>query len=198
MEWEATSCSMLSGIGRNDPDAWQHFYDRYKVLVFLRGRRYGFSPMDLDDLLSRVMGKCFSATGGAGKAVLSFNPAKGRFRDYFCRIVNNEAVTMLRERGRRREVQGTLPDGKERDFPDLREKDSLEAEYRLCLVHEAFEQLKKELPPRQVQAFMAVRMDQVHARKVAQLQGTSLATVYQDIATVTEAIRRRVAQLEEE
>ncbi len=198
MELEATSGSMLSGIGRNDPDAWQRFYDRYKVLVYLRGRRYGFSPADLDDLLSRVMGKCFSPTGGKGKVVLSFNPSKGRFRDYFCRVVNNEAVTMLRERGRRREVPGALPDGKEMDFPDHRESEAMEAEYRLCLVHEAFEEVRRVLPPRQVQAFIAVRMDQVSPRKVSQMQGTSLATVYQDIATVAAEIRRRVARMEEE
>ncbi len=198
MEWEATSCSMLSGIGRNDPDAWQRFYDRYKVLVYMRGRRYGFSPTDLDDLLSRVMRKCFSPTGGGGKVVLAFNPSKGRFRDYFCRVVNNEAVTMLRERGRRREVAGALPDGKEMDFPDNREAEAMESEYRLCLVHEAFEAVRRELPPRQVQAFIAVRMDQVSPRKVCQMQGTSLATVYQDIATVAAEIRRRVARMEEE
>ena len=42
MELEATSNSMLSGVGRNDSDAWQRLYDRYKVLIYLRGRHYGF------------------------------------------------------------------------------------------------------------------------------------------------------------
>ncbi len=198
MEIEATSRTLLSGVSRNDPDAWQKFFDRYKVLVFLRGRRYGFAPAEQEELLSRVMGKCFSSTGLAGKMVLAFDAAKGRFRDYFCRIVSNEALTMLRERVRRREVPGQLPDGREADFPDPRQDDSQEKEYRLFLVHEAFAVVRRELPPRQVQAFIAVRMDQVSPKKVAAMQGTSLATVYHDVTEVIAAIRRKVAQLEEE
>ena len=198
MELEATSNSMLSGVGRNDSDAWQRFYDRYKVLIYLRGRHYGFSDADIDDLLGRVMSKCFTRSGSAGHNVFSFDPSKGRFRDYFCRIVNNEAITMLRERKRLREVPAETPDGEAIDFADPREEASTQAEYQQCLLNGAFQQVRKELLPRIVQAFIAVRIDGIPAGKVAKMQGVSLATVYNDIAAMITALKQRVKELEEE
>ena len=190
---------MLSGVGRNDSNAWQHFYDRYKVLVYMCGKRYGFSPMDLDDLLSRVMSKCFtSSVGQGGRAILSYDRSKGRFRDYFCRIVSNEAITMLREMKRRREVPTENSDGKEFDIADENAEASMQKEYRMCLLNEAFQQVKRELPSRQIQAFIAVRMDGVSPKRVSQMQNVSLATVYNDITAVTDAMRKIVSQLEEE
>ena len=199
MEIEATSCSMLSGVGRNDSNAWQHFYDRYKVLVYMCGRRFGFSPVDLDDLLSRVMSKCFSTSdGNGGRAILSYDRSKGRFRDYFCRIISNEALTMLREAKRRREVPTESSDGKEFDIADESAEASTQKEYRLCLLHEAFQQVKRELPSRQIQAFIAARMDGVSPKRISRMQNVSLATVYNDITAVTDALRRVVLQLEDE
>lgn len=199
MQIEATSCSMLSGVKRNDPDAWQRFFDRYKVLVFLRGKHYGFSEADTDDLLSRVMAKCFSPTGLGGKVILAFDATKGRFRDYFCRVVSNEALTMIRERKRRHEVPiAEDEDGNQMEFADTQAEASAQREYQMALLHEAFEHVKRELPPRQIQAFMAVRMDGVDPKKVSRMQRTSLATVYNDVTAVTAALRRTVATLDAE
>ncbi len=198
MEIEVTSCSMLSGVGRNDPDAWQRFYDRYKLMVYARGRRYGMDAADIDDLLSRVMSKCFMREDGRVNPLLSYDKSKGRFRDYFCRIVSNEAVTMLRERQRRREVPAENQEGQEMDFADTREDAMMQKEYRLCLLHEAFEAVKKEASPRQLQAFMAARMDGVSPKKIARLQNVSLATVYNDIAAIVESLRQKIAFLEKE
>ena len=198
MEVEGTSFSMLSGVGRNDPDAWQRFYDRYKLMVYARGRRYGMEASDVNELLSRVMAKCFMREEGRVNPLLSYDRSKGRFRDYFCRIVSNEAVTMLRERQRRREVPAENQDGQEIEFADTREEEVSQKEYRLCLLREAFEIVKKELPPRQLQAFMAVCMDGVSAKKVSRLQNVSLATVYNDVAAVVKSIRQKMSILEGE
>lgn len=190
---------MLSGVGKNDSLAWQHFYDRYKVLVYMCGKRFGFSAVDLDDLLSRVMSKCFSSPDGSGgRAILSYDRSKGRFRDYFCRIISNEAITMLREMKRRHEIPAERPDGGDYDIADENAEAYAQKEYRMCLLNEAFQQVKRELPTRQIQAFMAARMDGVSPKRISKMQNVSLATVYNDISAVTEALRRIVAQLEEE
>gem|GEM_PF-5910872 len=189
---------MLSGVGRNDSDAWEHFYSRYKVLVFMRGRRYGFSDAEIDDLLSRVMMKFFQVKPGKVHPIFSYDATKGRFRDYFCRIVNNVAIDMLRKRQSLGEVSMVTDENKEVDLPDESGVDAAQREYDLARLDLAFQQIKSELPVRQIQAFIEVRMKGVSAKEICKLQGTSLATVYNDITAVTEALKNALQRMPEE
>lgn len=198
MELEVTSKSMLSGVGRNEPSAWERFYGRYKVLVFMRGRRYGFTDTEIDDLLSRVMMKFFQVNPGCVHPIFAYDSSKGRFRDFFCRIVNNVAIDMLRKRQKLSEVSMSVEGNKDIDLPDESGVEDAQREYDLARLHLAFEQIKGELPARQIQAFIAARMDGVSPKKISQLQGTSLATVYNDITAVTEALKNALRVMPED
>ncbi len=193
MPIENTSLTMLSGVRRGDDSAWKRFYDTYKVLVFMRGKALGFSPADIDDLLMKVMERFFSQQGK-----FTYDPAKGRFRDFFSRIVRNLAYDMLR--ARRRQPATVSIDAPENpiDIPDKSSEEAARHEWQSRIYAKAFDLVRAEMPPRAVQCWTACRVQGTNARDVARFHGVSLATVYNDCQAVWEQLKLRVRQLTEE
>ena len=171
---------------------WERFYYTYRALVLLRGRDLGLQGDDIDELLQRVMLKFFQK-----QDIFRFDPAKGRFRDYFRRIVTTTAVDMIRER--KRHLSEPLDELPEENAPlDRAQEERYEEEWRAHIFEQALREVGNKMPVRAMQAFLLVRREGVKATEVARLQAVSLATVYKDCAQVWQALKDAVRRMNAE
>jgi len=191
---ENTSQTLLSQVALGDDGAWYRFFDRYKVLVYLRGRAWHFSDADIEDLLIKVMEKFHALKGHLG-----YDPAKGRFRDYFSGMVRNAAADMMRARKRRPEIPFDADGNAIERLPDTAADrgDSFQKDWQARIFAKAYEEARKELPARAIQCWTSVNMERVPAHKVAVFQGISLATVYNDCNLVWGKLKALAARLTE-
>ena len=189
---ENTSPSMLAGVQVGDNHAWQRFYDTYKPLVYLRGKAWRLAPHEIDELLMKVMERFFDLQGK-----FTYDPSKGRFRDFFARVVHNAAIDLQRTRRRHSAIpleneEGTI------DVPDASEEERQKKEWQSCICAKAYEIARQELPPRAIQCWTACCMKQMNARDVAAFEGISLATVYNDCNLVWKRLKELAKILSEE
>ena len=191
---ENTSQTLLSKVALGDDSAWFRFFDTYKVLVYLRGRAWHLCDADIEDLLIKVMEKFHALQGRLG-----YDPAKGRFRDYFSRMVRNAAADMMRARKSRPEIPFDTDGNAAERLPDTAADrgDSFQRDWQARIFAKAYEEARKEVPTRALQCWTSVNMERVPARKVAAFQGISLATVYNDCNLVWSKLQELAARLAE-
>lgn len=193
MNIEKTSPTLLDGIRQGENQAWQRFYDTYKVLVYMRARAWHFSAADADDLLMKVMEGFFDKQRN-----FTYDPSKGRFRDYFSRIVRNAAADMLRAMKRR--AADSLDAGEHTidvPAPELSRQEEQE-QWESLVFGKALEAVRKEAPPLSMQCWLSCRMNNVNARKVAEFNRISLASVYNYCNDIDARIRQKARQLFDE
>lgn len=190
MKIEMTSPTLLDGIRQGENQAWQRFYDTYKVLVYMRARAWHFSAADTDDLLMKVMEGFFDKQRN-----FTYDPSKGRFRDYFSRTVRNAAADMLRAMKRR--AADSLDAGEKSidiPAPELSEREEAE-QWESLVFGKALEAVRQEAPPLSMQCWLSCRLHNVNARKVAELNRISLASVYNYCKDIDSRIRQKARQL---
>lgn len=181
-----TSKSLLIRIHKGDEIAWTDFYNTYRPLVFLRGRDYRLSDAEIDELLSRVMVKFFDA-----QKKFIYSPERGRFRDYFRRLIGNCIIDILRER--KKTGRETIIDDGGYDVPDERTPDEIwEEEWRDHLYRQAWDDVRSRLPARALQAFEACRLNGEKPAVAAKYLKVSLATVYNDCTLVLRELQATV------
>lgn len=171
---ETTSMTMLDGVRHGNEQAWQRFFDTYKTLVYMRGKSLNFSEADIEDLLMRVMKAFFDP-----QKKFTYDASKGRFRNYFSRVVRNAATDMYRSK--RRHTAMSLDAGeKPIDLPDPNQDWDAqeEREWRSLLFGKALAEVRANAPLERFQCWHSCRINNVNARIVAREQGLSLATIY--------------------
>ncbi len=193
---ENTSKTLLSLVAQGDDSAWYRFFNTYKVLVYLRGRAWHFNETDIEDLLIKVMEKFHSLQGRLG-----YDPSKGRFRDYFSRIVHNAAADMMRAR-KGQESVFVDPSTNANVVEHIPESavdrgDSFQRDWQARIFAKAYEEVRKAVDARALQCWTSVNMEHVPAHKVAVFQGISLATVYNDCNLVWGKLKALAAKLAE-
>ena len=191
---ENTSQTLLSQVALGDDSAWYRFFNTYKVLVYLRGRAWHFCEADIEDLLIKVMEKFHTLQGR-----LNYDPSKGRFRDYFSRIVHNAAADMMRARKSRPELPFDADGNAAERLSDTAADrgDSFQKDWQARIFAKAYEAVRAEVPVRALQCWTSVNMERVPAHKVAAFQGISLATVYNDCNLVWGKLKALAARLTE-
>ena len=191
---ENTSRTLLSLVAQGDDSAWYRFFEQYKVLVYLRGRAWHFNDADTEDLLIKVMEKFHALQGRLG-----YDPAKGRFRDYFSRMVRNAAADMMRSRKSHPELPFDSDNNAAERLPDSAADrgDSFQRDWQARIFAKAYEAVRQEVPGRALQCWTSVNMEHVPANKVAVFQGISLATVYNDCNLVWGKLKALAARLTE-
>lgn len=198
MLYSQTRASLLQAIKAGDEISWEVFYARYRPLAEVVGRQYRLPPGDLDEFVQDVMTDFFTA-----QRKFNYDPSKGRFRDYFLRIVRNRLFARFRAQKRREAHFGELPEDVDAaDLPDTRESE-LESiwdrEWRSHVLREAMQAVQQspDISPRALQVFDLFEAQKVAPKEIAKLLGISQATVYNDRNAVLEALREAVKSLGE-
>ena len=190
MNFEMTSPTLLEGIRQGDDHAWQRFYDTYKVLVYMRAKAWHFSAADTDDLLMKVMEGFFDK-----QHKFTYDRSKGRFRDYFSRIIRNAAADMCRANKRR--AAESLDAGESTidvPVPDISPEEEKE-QWESLVFGKALEAVRSEAPPLSMQCWLSCRLNNVNAKKVAAFNRISLASVYNYCKDIDNRIKIKARQL---
>ena len=103
-----TSRSLLNRVRSGDEVSWQEFYDTYKPLIILCGKDCGLTEDENNDLVQLVMGEIFKKDSLnkfdldqiPSHIVFKHDPAKGRFRHYFKKIVHYQAISIYNKRNK--------------------------------------------------------------------------------------------------
>ncbi len=84
-----------------DPLAWQEFSDRYWRLIFAFAKRRGCSDHTAEEIVQDVMVEVFQ-----NRDTFSYDPARGRFRDWLGTVVRNLVAKYRRQPAQRIRGQG--------------------------------------------------------------------------------------------
>jgi RNA polymerase sigma factor (sigma-70 family) len=161
------------------------------------GRGCRLDANELDEFVQDVMMDFFNA-----QQKFVYQPEKGRFRDYFLRIVRNRLYARFRARKRRDARFEALPDEGSDEIPDSRVSE-LEAvweqEWRSHVLREALLAVKRSpaVTARALQVFDLWETQDVPPKEIAKALGISLASVYNDRNRVLDELRRIVKELDE-
>lgn len=191
MSWDVTRVSILDGVKGGDAQAWVRFFKEYRALVWLRGSDYRLTETEQGDLLQNVMLAFFNAQN-----TFTYDPSKGRFRDYFRMIIRNEIFRILKAR---KPVDDdvdveTLGDSLE----DTEQQHNEEEEWKVLLFNRALEKVKQTMELKKVQIFIACKLHDERPQDVAKQYGVSLATAYNYCNEVFDTIRKLVQQYDQE
>ena len=176
-----TRKSLLLAIGRGDEVSWEEFYRTYRpLIVFCAGGR--IAPSEIDDLIQTVMLKVFRSGDR-----FRYDPAKGKFRDYLGRIVNNAIVDMLRKR--RSAAAAEIP------LEDDAFAAAWQTEWSRHVFEQAVAELRCRVSPPTFQAFDLYVLQKQPPAKVAAFLGLDIARVYKAKLRCLGILRRIVAEI---
>jgi RNA polymerase sigma-70 factor (ECF subfamily) len=183
----STRSSLFSRIrNKSDHAAWREFEERYREFLLAFCRRRGLQEADAEDIVQLVF-----ASFATAASKFTYDPRRGRFRDYLYRSVTNAIAawasrTNRQARGLDTSVADTLPSA-EIDPRDARiwEEEWVAHHYRLAMVT-----VRESFDPKSVDLFDK----SVAGAKVADL---ALATGMSDQAVhkVRQRIRNRLERL---
>ena len=166
-----TKKTLLAKISDGDDNiSWDEFFEMYRPLIFIRGRDFGFNKTECDDLTQLVMSEIFKM-----RNTFSYNPSKGRFRDYMKKIIFHQALRLKKE-----SMQGKmyveLPENLIENSDELEQ--SWQAEWEAQQMKMALDELKHKLEPVTYQAFDLYALQNCAAEDVAAWLKISVNSVY--------------------
>ena len=192
---DSTRQTLLAHLKSGDENAWNEFYKAYRGLVWLKGSDYNLTNAEQQDLLSDVMVAFFNAQGK-----FTYDPSKGKFRFYFRKLVTSCCIRILRKRMESIDdkeddsnSQAVIPD------PSTEPDDSQGLqEWRVCLMRQAIEQVKKSMDSRKMQCFIRCKLKDESPVTVAKELDISLATAYNYCNAVLNEVKAVAKALENE
>jgi len=173
----------------NDQTAWCQLVDRYAPRTHQWARRFGLSPHDAEDVTQVVLIKLF-------RQLSTFDPKKGRFRSWVCRITHYTTLDFKKEKQRSEKRLRTLLLQKAEAAAAL--EGLLDEIMAAEIVEAAIERVQLRVSPADWQAFQKNILDKVPAKEVAkQLKLPSIAAVHQAVSRVRKRLRKEKEKLEE-
>jgi RNA polymerase sigma-70 factor (ECF subfamily) len=176
-----------------DPQAWKAFVQRYSPVVAAWCRRWKLQNADVQDVTQEVLLKLAKHLSR-----FSYDPAKGRFRDWLLAVARN-AWSDIRERRRRAgwgsgdpQVQQLL----EEQLDGVGFLEALDQEFLVELYEEAKARVQLRVTPQTWQAFQLLAIEGWSGAQVAAQLGIKLATVYVAKNRVQKMLREEVQRLE--
>ncbi len=195
MAIEVTSRTILIEIKKGNPVSWNRFFTTYRPLIWMMAARYRLSPDEKEELVSAVMTDFFNA-----QSTFVYDRAKGRFRDYFSRIVRHKIYALFRDR-RRRQTREVQEDESLLDIADPAaarlEQEQWDNEWRMHIFRQALEEARKTVDSRKIQVFMMWQFEHMDPKDICRQFNLSLATLYNYRTLVLEALRKAVKELDE-
>jgi len=158
-----------------DPLAWQEFSDRYWRLIFAFAKHRGCSDHTGEEIVQDVMVEVFRH-----RDTFSYDPARGRFRDWLGTVVHNLVAKYRRQPAQRiRGRGGDSDDGiSEPELSDGRPDDVWEAKYEQALLAVLLDVVRREVTPDTYQAFELVAIRGLSGDQAAKITGLSRNAVY--------------------
>ena len=192
---EPTSRTLLLQLAQGSDSAWKRFFDTYKVLVYMRGHAWHLNNSDVEDLLITVMQKFFDKSKD-----YQYDRSKGRFRDYFARMIRNAAVDMFRSRGRNAEV--TLGEKSAEIFDSIpadasADMESVRRDFQARIAAKAIQQVKSRVSVKAFQCWSMYYQDGLRPKEIAAFLGLDEKTVYYHKNVVAKELAALSAQLQE-
>ena len=178
-----------------DTMAWNDFFASYWPVVFSYARHRGCSEHTAQEVVQDVMLTVFEK-----RDVFQYDPAKGRFRNWLHRVVNNRVAQRRRRpaekvRARGGDTGDALEECADRnDGPDAVWDKSFDLAVLAAMVHV----VRREINPRDFVAFeLAVLHDRVPG-DVARLTGMSRNMVYKARRKVLTRLRELAGDYDDE
>ena len=190
-----TRATLLDRVKQGDEKAWNDFYEAYRGLVWLKGSDYHLTEAEQQDLLSDVMKAFFDIQGK-----FIYKPGKGRFRDYFRKMVSSFCLKIIKKRLISvEEIEETNP-GTTLVVDNATEEESAKEafEWQVCLVRQAIEEVKHTMDSRKVQCFLRCKLNAEPPVKVAKELEISLASVYNYCNEVLREVRALALRIQQE
>ena len=178
-----TKRSLLRAIGRGDEVSWREFYDTYRPLIVFCARDR-LESSEIDDLIQSVMVNIFRSG-----EYFRYDPAKGRFRDYLGRVVQNAIIDMQRKRCRSVPGAAGAESGTNGFEAIWRE------EWERHLLAQAMVELRSRVDVATFQAFDLYAMQERPPKQVAEFLGVGISQVYVAKSRCLATLRRIVAEL---
>jgi RNA polymerase sigma-70 factor, ECF subfamily len=169
--------------------AWEEFFARYGPVIAGFARNFGARQHDIDDVIQDVMLGFFSKSPH-----FIYDPAKGRFRGYLKTCTFN---ALARRLGQNAKFAGLGLDGIDPTAPEI--ESTWERDWQQQLLNRALKDVREDYGENKTfRAFELLVMLAEPVNVVAEKLQMSNDSVYQARARVTAAVRKRLAQLEEE
>lgn len=167
MDYPTTQSSLLERIQRGDEISWNDFYYRYSPVIRCVGAGYGFNETECDDLIQLVMLKFF-----ANAKTFVYRKGEVKFRTYFSRIVQSQAIDMCRRNSVQKNLTADMP-GNPDPFHDV-----FMEEWRKAVFDEAKEELRNRVDVKTYQAFELYGLQHRDAGQVMEILGISRDSLY--------------------
>ncbi|MHC4644799.1 MAG: RNA polymerase sigma factor [Planctomycetota bacterium] len=193
MQWVTTTQVLEDLKSSNDAPAWRLFCDHFHPVVIRFARKLGLSPDDAQDAAQETM-TAFLKAFRSGK----YDPQKGRLSDWLLgiarRVILNSRANQPLERLVADKTTGA-------SFWDLIQDDrslkhTWQTEWRRMVLTRCLEQARRELDPKQYEAFELYALAEIPVREVAQRLGISHNSVYIAKSRVLSRLRRLERQFE--
>ena len=170
-----------------DVMAWRTFFECYWPLVFSYARYRGCSEHTAEEIVQDVMLKVFEK-----REVFHYDPARGRFRNWLHRVVNNQVAEHRRRPSERLRAQGgdtsltvELQESHE-PAPDAAWDESFDRAVLAALV----QIVRRQANPRDFVAFELTVLQDRPAGEVARLLGVSRNVVYKARRQLLQRLRQ--------
>ncbi len=170
-----------------DPLAWQAFSDRYWRLIFAFAKKRGCSDHTAEEIVQDAMLEVFR-----GRDIFTYDPARGRFRDWLGTVVRNLVAKHRRQPAQRIRGRGGDSDG---GFPEEHEvcngqPDTLWATaYEQAMLTVLLDIVRREVSPHTYQAFELAAIRGLSGEQAAKITGLSRNAVYLSRKRVFERLR---------
>ena len=165
-----TKKTLLSKISDGDEVSWDEFFEMYRPLIFIRGRDFGLNKTECDDLTQLVMAEVFKMRNR-----FSYDPAKGKFREYMKKIISHQALRLKNDSYADKKFV-TLSDDISEDNNELEQ--SWQQEWEAQQMKMALDELKHKIEPLTYQAFDLYALQNCAAEEVAAWLKISVNSVY--------------------
>lgn len=189
----STRKSMLSRIRQGSEIGWHEFYRTYLPLIMLRGGDFYLTGTEKEELVQEVLIIIFK-----NSRTFQYDPAKGRFRDFLKRIIDNKTKDILRKRMR---DKARFADAETEEIPSVENESELEQawedEWRSHVLKQAMEELKTKLEPQGYQAFELYALKNWAPDKVASFLDMSVNSVYVAKNRAMEKLKIIISELAE-
>jgi RNA polymerase sigma-70 factor (ECF subfamily) len=186
----ATRASLLLRLrDPQDGEAWQTFVDVYAPLVYGYCRRRGLQEADASDVTQEVLSHVAHGIPG-----FTYDPARGRFRDWLGTIVRRRLGRFFI--ARKQPAHGGIDQLAEVAAPEPNHDWTADFHARLLAV--ALERARPRFEEATWQAFEMVWMQNRPAAEVADSMGLPIERVYVAKSRALKALRELILELAED